>query len=95
MPLQCKSNETKKAYLTKDSSSLDGIYKMYLRIFLIDSDHHHHHRHRRRHHHHYHYYHHHHYHQHHTLDLKDDISGVCTDQSTYDNDVSVSEEEFY
>ena len=29
------------------------------------------------------------------LEPKDNISGVCTDQSVYDNDVSVSEEEFY
>ena len=29
------------------------------------------------------------------LEPKDDISGVCTDQSTYGNDVSVLEEEFY
>ena len=29
------------------------------------------------------------------LEPKDNISGVCTDQSTYHNDVSVSEEEFY
>ena len=29
------------------------------------------------------------------LEPKDDISGVCTDQSAYDNDVSVLEEEFY
>ena len=151
LPLQCKSNEIKKACLTKDFSSLDCIYKMYLRIFwLIAIGSHHHHRLRRHHHHH-------HYHQHHTLDLnttkrlkqvlvasrkltdlftkvywflswnrvyddsntqdimeipvnngtsivaslkeqlepKDNISGVCTDQPAYDNDVSVSEEEFY
>ena len=29
------------------------------------------------------------------LEPKDDISGVCTDQSAYGNDVSVLEEEFY
>ena len=29
------------------------------------------------------------------LEPKDDINGVCTDQSAYDNDVSVLEEEFY
>ena len=29
------------------------------------------------------------------LEPKDNISGVCTDQSAYHNDVSVSEEEFY
>ena len=29
------------------------------------------------------------------LEPKDDISGVCTDQSAYNNDVSVLEEEFY
>ena len=29
------------------------------------------------------------------LEPKDNISGVCTDQSVYHNDVSVSEEEFY
>ena len=29
------------------------------------------------------------------LEPKDDSSRVCTDQSAYDNDVSVSEEEFY
>ncbi|KAM7436854.1 hypothetical protein ABFA07_013431 [Porites harrisoni] len=29
------------------------------------------------------------------LEPKDNISGVCTDQPAYDNDVSVSEEEFY
>ena len=29
------------------------------------------------------------------LEPKDDISGVCTDQSACDNDVSVLEEEFY
>ena len=29
------------------------------------------------------------------LEPKDDISGVCTDQSAYDNDVSILEEEFY
>ena len=29
------------------------------------------------------------------LEPKDNISGVCTDQSVYDNDVSVSEKEFY
>ena len=28
------------------------------------------------------------------LEPKDNISGVCTDQSAYHNDVSVSEEEF-
>ena len=28
------------------------------------------------------------------LEPKDNISGVCTDQSVCDNDVSVSEEEF-
>ena len=29
------------------------------------------------------------------LEPKDNISGVCTDESAYHNDVSVSEEEFY
>ena len=29
------------------------------------------------------------------LEPKDNISGVCTDQPAHDNDVSVSEEEFY
>ena len=29
------------------------------------------------------------------LEPKDNISDVCTDQSVYDNDVSVLEEEFY
>ena len=29
------------------------------------------------------------------LEPKDNISGVCTDQSAYDNDVSVLEDEFY
>ena len=29
------------------------------------------------------------------LEPKDDISGVCTDQSAYGNDVSVLEEELY
>ena len=29
------------------------------------------------------------------LEPKDNISGVCTDQSHYDNDVSVLEDEFY
>ena len=29
------------------------------------------------------------------LEPKDNISSVCTDQPAYDNDVSVSEEEFY
>ena len=29
------------------------------------------------------------------LEPKDNISGVCTDQSAYDNAVTVSEEEFY
>ena len=29
------------------------------------------------------------------LEPKDNISGVCIDQSVYDNDVSVSEDEFY
>ena len=29
------------------------------------------------------------------LEPKDNISGVCTDQPAYDNDVSVSEEELY
>ena len=29
------------------------------------------------------------------LEPKDNISGVCIDQSAYHNDVSVSEEEFY
>ena len=35
LPLQCKSNDIKKACLTRDSSSLDSIYKMYLRIFWL------------------------------------------------------------
>ena len=34
LPLQCKSDDIKRACLTRDSSSLDCIYKMYLRIFL-------------------------------------------------------------
>ena len=29
------------------------------------------------------------------LEPKENISGICTDQSAYHNDVSVSEEEFY
>ena len=29
------------------------------------------------------------------LEPKDNISGVCTDQSHYDNDVCVLEDEFY
>ena len=29
------------------------------------------------------------------LEPQDDLSGVCTDQSAYDNNVGVSEEEFY
>ena len=35
LPLQCKSNDIKKACLTSDSSSLDCIYKMYFRIFWL------------------------------------------------------------
>ena len=35
LPLQFKSNDIKEACLTRDSSSLDCIYKMYLRIFWL------------------------------------------------------------
>ena len=35
MPLQCKSNDIKKTCSTRDSSSLDCIYKMYLRILWL------------------------------------------------------------
>ena len=38
LPLQCESNDIRKACLTRDSSSLDCIYKMYFENFLIDND---------------------------------------------------------
>ena len=38
LPLQYKSNDIKKDFLTKDSSSLGLIYKVSVEDFVIDSD---------------------------------------------------------